>query len=71
MPFHDDAQRADVSASSLALDVPPGAVRVQPNPDQRDNLWYLVIISRPKYVKRFNLSPDEAAQLRDALTELL
>jgi hypothetical protein len=43
---------------------PPGAVQVTPGRDG----WYFVQITRAKYVKRFNLSRAEAAELARVLT---
>jgi hypothetical protein len=47
-------------------DLAPGTVRVQ-----ADHGWLFVEIGRGRYVKRFNLSTDEAAQLAVQLAALL
>lgn len=47
--------------------VPEGIVRLE-RLDGKWAGWYRVSMGRGKYVKRFNLAPAEAAQLRDLLT---
>lgn len=55
---------------SPAQTLPDGAVRVTSNPDRYGYPWYLIELGRARYVKRFNLSPTEAAQVVAALREL-
>lgn len=48
-----------------------GQVLIAQTIDQRGNRWYLVEIGRSRKVKRFYLSPQEAAELRDRLATIL
>ena len=51
--------------------VPEGRVIVRRHTSSRDGkTWFLVEIGRGRYVKRVNLSEDEAQQLVSALARL-
>ena len=52
-------------------DVPAGTVTVRPHPRRiGGQRWFLIEIGRGRYVKRLNISDDEAAQLVARLAEL-
>jgi hypothetical protein len=52
-------------------EVQPGEVKVQFHPEVvGGKRWYLIEIGRSRYVKRFNVSEDEAAQIVAQLARL-